>query len=73
MKTLTLSPEAQAVVENLKKGGSVRVAGMTRTRFIVWRNNAQVGPVFDATVHAELLNAGLLTEKTHRLRWKALP
>ncbi len=73
MKPLALSPEALAVVEHLKKGGSVRVAGMTRTRYIVWRNSQQVGPVFDAQVHAELLNAGLLTEKTHRLRWKALP
>jgi len=69
---MILSPEAEAVVTELKRGGCIRVAGLTRTRYVVWRGQEGHGPAFGDGVVRELLDHGLLTKGTLRLRWKAV-
>lgn len=64
---LDLSVEAREILRLLDRGGGVRVAGLTGERFVIWRDQQVIGPVFAKAVAQELEQAGLLTERGRAL------
>jgi hypothetical protein len=65
--THDLSTEAIEILRLLSRGGGVRVAGLTGERFVIWRDQQVIGPVFTKAVAQELEWAGLLTERGRQL------